>query len=161
MKNKHTERKLGPSISLTRHLIGAVLCLTAISPICARASAENLFAVDVNQTTGNPNGVIDEFTPNGVRSTFPSGFNDPSALAFDNAGNLFVAGRGSGTIYKFTPAGVRSIFASGLTYPNALAVDNAGNLFVGEAYLSDDVRGHIYKFTPNGVRTTFAAGLCT
>ena len=56
-------------------------------------------------------------------------------LAFDKAGNLFVAEVRSGrvtAIYKFTPAGVRTTFASGLTYPCALAFDSAGNLFVAE-----------------------------
>ena len=65
-----------------------------------------------------------------MRSTFASGLNDPSGLAFDSAGNLFVADAVSGAVYKFTPAGVRTTFASGLSYPNGLAFDRAGNLFV-------------------------------
>ena len=56
-------------------------------------------------------------------------------LAFDSAGNLFVAwligGPGTGRIYKFTPNGVRTTFASGLLLNhNGLAFDRAGNLFV-------------------------------
>ena len=99
MKNKQTERKLRPGICLTRHLIGGVLCLTVISLICARASAQNLF-VSSDAAGGN----IYEFTPNGVRSTFASGLT--GAVAFDKAGNLFVADIGNGAIYKFTPTGV-------------------------------------------------------
>ena len=101
MKNKQTERKSRSGFGLTRHLIGGVLCLAVISLICSSASAQNLFAVDVQ---GPIYGNIDEFTPNGVRSTFPSGLNSPAGLAFDQAGNLFVADAASGTIYKFTPS---------------------------------------------------------
>ena len=112
MKNKQTETKSRSGFGLTRHLIGGVLCLAVISLICSSASAQNLFVSDFD-FQGNY-GIIDEFTPNGVRSTFASGLNDPSGLAFDKAGNLFVADAGSGAIYKFTPAGVRTTFASGL-----------------------------------------------
>jgi sugar lactone lactonase YvrE len=150
MKNKQTETKLRSGIGLTRHLTGGVLCLAVIGLICARASAQNLFALDPVQ------GNIDEFTPNGVRSTFASGLPAPVGLAFDSAGNLFVADLGpgypdTGRIYKFTSAGVRTTFALGLHYPwrLALAFDSAGNLFVADG-------GAIYKFTPTGARTTFA-----
>jgi sugar lactone lactonase YvrE len=149
MKYNVTEMKLGSGISLTRHLISWVLCLTVISLTCARASAQNLFATDHRN--------IDEFTPNGVQSTFAFGFNNPLGLAFDRAGNLFVADTGNytgtGAVYKFTPAGVRTTFASGLNFPFALAFDRQGNLFVAAE------EGAIDKFTPNGVRTTFASGL--
>src|SRR6266566_3098234 len=156
MNNKLTERKLRPGIGLTRHLIGGVLGLAVISLICARASAQNLFAIDgVQGNYGN----IDEFTPNGVRSVFASGLTSPFAMAFDSGGNLFVAdggneNAGSGGVYKFTPAGVRTTFASGLFEPQGLAFDRAGNLFVAAG-------GTVSKFTPSGVHTAFASGLTT
>ena len=149
MKNKQTERKSRSGFGLTRHLIGGVLCLAVISLICSSASAQNLFAVDVQ---GPIYGNIDEFTPNGVRSTVASGLDSAQGLAFDQAGNLFVAD--DGIIDRFTPNGVRSTFAVGLSGPFGLAFDSAGNLFVADRF-----DGHIYKFTPAGVRTTFASGL--
>src|SRR6266513_2312885 len=138
MKNKQTEKKLRSGIGLRRHLISGVLCLAVISLICARASAQNLFATDYLS--------IDEFTPNGVQSIFASGLNNPLGLAFDRAGNLFVADTGTGAVYKFTPEGVQTTFASGLPFPAGLAFDSAGNLFVAA-----DVT--IYRFTPAGART--------
>ena len=145
MKKKQTETKSRCGFGLTRHLIGGVMCLAVISLICSRASAQNLFAVDLN------NGNIDEFTANGVRSTIAFGLNYPAGLAFDQGGNLFVAD--GSAIDKFTPAGVRTTFASGLS-PRGLTFDSAGNLFVADAGSSA-----VYKFTPNGVRSTFASGL--
>ena len=106
--------KLRSGVGLTRHLISGVLCFAVISLICARASAQNLFVSDFDYQ-GNY-GIISEFTPNGVRSTFASGLNSPAGLAFDKSGNLFVADAGSSAVYKFTPDGVRSTFASGLSY---------------------------------------------
>ena len=43
-------------------------------------------------------GSIYEYTPDGVRSTFASGLNQPRGLAFNSAGDLFVAENGSGNI---------------------------------------------------------------
>jgi len=127
-------------------------------------SAGNLFV-----TTGyrddfgfpiNGSGKIYKLTPNGLRTTFASGLDLPTGLAFDSAGNLFVANVSkfiNGAIYKFTPAGGRTTFASGLDLPAGLAFDSAGNLFV--ANVSKFINGAIYKFTPAGGRTTFASGL--
>src|SRR5678815_2021154 len=109
MKNKRTERKLRPSIGLTRHLIGGVLCLAVISLICSSAPAQNLFVRDSGVVGGS--GAIYKLTPNGVRSIFASGLNGSDGgfygLAFDKAGNLFatnwVSGNvTSGTIYKLS-----------------------------------------------------------
>ncbi len=47
MKKKETETKSRCGFGLTRHLIGGVLCLAVISLICSSASAQNLFAVDI------------------------------------------------------------------------------------------------------------------
>ena len=87
-------------------------------------------------------------------TTFASGLSYPSGLAFDNAGNLFVADAGSGAVYKFTPAGVRTTFASGLNYPSGLAFDRAGNLFVDAGERQQSINS-----LRTGVRTTFASGL--
>src|SRR5205807_6913623 len=98
---------------------------------------------------------IFKFTPTGVRSTFASGLNGPSALAFDAFGNLFEADHGSNTIFKFTPAGVKTTFASGLHGPFGLPF-HAGTLFE-----SDTGSGTIIKFPAAGVKSTFASGLNT
>src|SRR5437588_117396 len=155
MKNKQTERKLRPG-GLTRHLISGVLCLAVISLICAR----NLFvAADVT---------IYKFTPTGARTTFATVQLGANGLAFDRAGNLFVAAGvfeflqpNTGLVYKFTPTGVRTTFASGLNYAFALAFDSRGNLFVADGgydgYDFPVLGAAVYKFTPSGLRSTVAS----
>jgi sugar lactone lactonase YvrE len=135
------------------------------TPACDGAG--NLFVTtgdtDIYEFPINGSGKIYKFTPDGIRSTFASGLDLPTGLAFDNAGNLFVADVSThgnynlrGAIYKFTPGGVRSTFASGnLTNPEALAFDNVGNLFVADP---NPGSGAIDKFTPTGHRSTFASG---
>ncbi|MFI5457189.1 MAG: hypothetical protein ACHRXM_17220 [Isosphaerales bacterium] len=103
---------------------------------------------------------IQTITPGGTTHTFASGLSNPYGMAFDSAGNLYVAnayGGVSGTIEKFTPGGVSSVFAStGLNIPVGLAFDASGNL-----YVTNSGAGSIEKFTPSGVGTMFATGLST
>src|SRR6266516_1445070 len=157
MKQKLTEPKFKSASALnpTCRLFSTAVCLGAVILTCSSAMAQNLFVTA--GLFGDNSGNIYKYTPNGVRSTFAAGLSSPGDLAFDTAGNLFVAetgngSRGSGSILKFTPGGVRSTFVLGLNGPIGLAFDSAGNLFVADSTA-------IYKFTPAGVRTTFASGL--
>jgi DNA-binding beta-propeller fold protein YncE len=78
----------------------------------------------------------------------------PTGLAFDNAGNLYVASNdpAGNSIEKFEPDGTGSIFAdSGLSNPSGLAFDTAGNLYVANPH-----NNTIERFTPDGVGTEFA-----
>ena len=90
---------------------------------------------------------MSEVTPAGVVSTSPfaSGFNHPIGLAFDAAGNLYVAKAGDGTVSKVTPAGEVSIFASGFDSPCDLAFDASGNL-----YVANSANSTVSKVTPAG-----------
>ena len=91
--------------------------------------------------------------PTDSKCTFASGLSYPQGLAFDSAGNLFVAQWGSsgkstiGSIIMITPGGVQSTLATGLSNPDGLAFDSAGDLF--EADLGS---GNIYEFIKtNGI----------
>ena len=77
--------------------------------------------------------------------------NNPTALAFDHSGNLFVADHAAETIFKFTPDGTRSIFATGvrLSEGNGLVFDAADNLFVLSPSGKYHVGGTILKFSPD------------
>lgn len=73
----------------------------------------------------------------GAQTTVGSGFSYPVAVAFDSAGNLYVANAGNGTIQEFlavngaipaSPA-IR-ILGSGFNSPSALAIDASGDVFL-------------------------------
>jgi hypothetical protein len=138
-------------------------------------SAGNLYVADTTNDT------IDKVTPGGVvtilagtagqaGSTDGTGaaarFRDPSGVAVDSAGNVYVADTTNDTIRKITPAGVvttlagsplQRAYADGtgaaarFTDPSGVAVDGAGNV-----YVADTTNDTIRKITPGGVVTTLA-----
>ena len=106
--------------------------------------------------TGTASSIL-KFTPDGKKSTFATGFN-PSGMAFDDKGNLFVADQ-EHSIFKFTPDGTRSTFANDLSTvggsgfeTNSMVFDRSGNLFE-----SDDRGQRIIKFSPDGTQSAFAS----
>jgi DNA-binding beta-propeller fold protein YncE len=117
---------------LACQLFGRLVGLAAVILICSSAAAQNLFMSDGYSGISEDLGHIYKFTPTGASSAFASGLDGPEGVAFDSAGNLFMAAEGN--IYKFTPGGARTTFASGvsLSYLYGLAFDSAGNLFVAD-----------------------------
>jgi hypothetical protein len=107
---------------------------------------------------------IVKITPGGTKSTFASlGPGQPFGLAFNRAGDLFVADNSNtAEILKFTPGGVESTFA---TAPSSsvgftgLAFSSAGTLFVPSFGPASATSAPILKFTPGGVESTFATGI--
>ena len=106
--------------------------------------------VDIGPTAnvGSANGIAPT-----VSTFVSSGLDAAEGLAFDSAGNLYVANFGNNTIRKVTPAGVVSTFVDntqGLVGPDGLAFDSAGNLYVANEGINT-----ISKVTPAGAVSTF------
>ena len=114
--------------------------------------AQNLFVANGDSDS------IEKFNASGVGTVFASsGLSGPFGLAFDSAGNLFVANSYVGTagysIEKFNSSGVGTVFAgpsTGLAQPVGVAFDSKGNLFV-----ANEENNTIQEFSPLGVGTLF------
>src|SRR4051794_8726795 len=90
----------------------------------------------------------------GVQGTFGSGLSSAEGLAFDTAGNLYVAEIGNNRVTRFAPNGTSSLFASGFATPFGVVFNATGNLFV-----SSRDGNRIDRVSPAGVVTPFVAGL--
>jgi mucin-19 len=103
-------------------------------------------------------------TTNGTNGT--ARFTNPSGVAVDSSGNLYVADTGNNMIRKVTPAGVVTTFAGKAGIPGSLdgtgtaaqfnapvgvAVDSASNV-----YVADTGNFEIRKITPGAVVSTLA-----
>lgn len=89
-------------------------------------------------------------------STFSdaSGSGSGSGMAFDSAGNLYLADYTGARIIQITPAGVSSVFSddASLGAPNGIAIDGSDNL-----YVCNDLPSHdIIRITPAKVHSLFA-----
>ena len=143
-------------------------------------STGNLYIADYRGST------IRKITPAGVVSTLAGStgvkgntdgtgsaarFLEPSAVAVDATGNVFVADSGNNVIRKITPAGVVTTFAgtagapgstdgtgtaARFNYPRGVAFDRSGNLLV-----TDSTNNTIRKITTAGVVTTVAGSAGT
>jgi sugar lactone lactonase YvrE len=92
---------------------------------------------------------------------------EPTAIAFDAAGNLYIADRDNHAVRRVDPSGIiTTVAGSGergfagddgpaidadLSRPQGVAVDGAGNI-----YISDSDNHRIRKVDPSGVITTIA-----
>ncbi|WP_164976122.1 SMP-30/gluconolactonase/LRE family protein [Oleiharenicola lentus] len=139
-------------------------------------SAGNIYVSD------SGNHAVRKITPDGVTMLFAgstaglrgfsngtgnaASFYSPAGLAFDSAGNLFVADSANHLVRRITPAGEVSSYAgvaltSGTTngdrnsakfnYPSGVAVDAAGNVYVA------DYGNHVIRqISAAGVVSTYA-----
>jgi sugar lactone lactonase YvrE len=119
-----------------------------------------------------PSGLVSTLAGSGSRAFSDgqgesAGFNFPTGVAVDGAGNVYVADEWNHSIRKITPSGLVSTIAGtgaqGYTdgqgtsaqfrYPTGVAVDGAGYV-----YVSDSSNGVIRKITPSGLVSTLAGG---
>lgn len=75
---------------------------------------------------------------------------NPSGLAIDRQGTLYVSCRNDGTIYRVSQDGRAELFIEGMGIATGLAFDHSGNLFVG------DRSGTIFKIGPDKQIFVFA-----
>jgi len=75
---------------------------------------------------------------------------NPTGIAFDRAGQMYVSSRFDGTVYRVAPNGAMSSYAEGMGVATGIAFDRVGNLYVG------DRSGTIFKIAPDRQTFVFA-----
>ncbi len=88
--------------------------------------------------------------PNGTRETFSSGIVNPTSLAMDPEGQLYVSSRFEGTVYRLAADGSAEPLATDLGVACGLAFGLDGSLFVG------DRTGTVFKVDRKGRASAFA-----
>lgn len=123
--------------------IGGAVCGLILAGYGARA--QNLFVGSYGSSR------IVEFSGE-TSSTFATGMDYPTGLAFDNSGDLFESDQFSGNIYEWPGESLtRTTFATGLDQPGPMAFNSAGDLFVvlnGEVD-EFDTSGKVIKMITN------------
>ena len=91
-----------------------------------------------------------KITANYSIKPFVTSLINPSGLALDRSGNLFVSCRNDGTIHRITPDGRAEQWIEGMGVATGIAFDHADNLYVG------DRSGTIFKISPSREIFVFA-----
>jgi sugar lactone lactonase YvrE len=94
---------------------------------------------------------IFRIAPNGTRETYSSAVVNPTAMAIDAEGRLYVSSRFEGAVYRLAEDGSAEPFATDLGIACGLAFAPDGSLFVG------DRSGTIFSVDRFGKATTFAS----
>jgi sugar lactone lactonase YvrE len=75
---------------------------------------------------------------------------NPTGLALDDAGNLYISSRHDGAVYRLSTSGELTTYAEGMGVATGIAFDARGNLYVG------DRSGTIFKIAPDRQIFVFA-----
>jgi sugar lactone lactonase YvrE len=88
--------------------------------------------------------------PDGELQEFSGDITNPTAIAFDPSGQMYVSSRMDGTVYRVTPFKDAVAFAQNLGVATGIAFDNDGLLYVG------DRSGTIYRVSGIGEEQSWA-----
>lgn len=91
-----------------------------------------------------------KITPNYSVKPFVTSLINPSGLAVDREGHLFVSSRNDGTIHRVSPDGRSEEWIEGMGIATGIAFDRDDNLYVG------DRSGTIFKISPSREIFVFA-----
>jgi streptogramin lyase len=122
----------------------AIAALTAVSLICGCSLGPKQVAAQ-----SPPIPPLQYVGAWGVKGTDPGQLDQPTSIATDVRGNVYIADAGSQFIDKFQPTGtpLLSFQDERLKHPQSIAVDRGGAI-----YVTDPVRASVFIFLPDGSR---------
>lgn len=91
-----------------------------------------------------------KIAPNGTVSPFLTNIVNPTAIAFDSEGTMYISSRHDGTVYRISPFKETEPFAQNLGVATGMAFDSQGRLYVG------DRQGTVFKIDESGRARPFA-----
>jgi sugar lactone lactonase YvrE len=91
-----------------------------------------------------------KITANYTVKPFVTELTNPTGLALDREGYLYVSCRNDGTVHRVAPDGRSQLWVEGMGIATGIAFDTIGNLFVG------DRSGTIFKISPDRQIFVFA-----
>jgi sugar lactone lactonase YvrE len=94
--------------------------------------------------------------PDGTREPFVTDLPNPTSLAFDREGALFVSSRFDGSVYRVEPDGRATLYASDLGVACGLAFGPDGALYVGDRSgsilrVENDAKARIFASLPPSI----------
>jgi DNA-binding beta-propeller fold protein YncE len=75
---------------------------------------------------------IFKIDPDDVVKPFVTDMMNPTSMAFDREGQMYVSSRNDEAVYKVSPSGAISTYAEGMGIATGIAFDAAENLYVGD-----------------------------
>jgi hypothetical protein len=136
-------RKLHPFFAA----LSALVCSVALAG-CSNATSESLPGNSA-ALAASPAPSLQYIGQWGVKGSDPGQLNEPSGIATDSLGDIFLADFGSAFVSKFAFEGkpLLSFQEDGMNHPQAITLDRGGAI-----YVADPLRDSVFIFLPNGDR---------
>ena len=82
-----------------------------------------------------------------MQTTIGSGLNEPTGVAVDGTGDVFIADSGNGRVVEVPSGGTQTTVASGLMRPESVVLNTAGNLVI-----ADMLANELFQVTSSGTQ---------
>lgn len=124
--------------------LALLVCLTALAG-CSNVTSETL----PKSAAPSPAPSLTYIGQWGAKGSEPGQLSQPSGIATNSLGDVFLADPGSAFVTKFAYEGkpLLSFQEDGMNHPQSIALDRAGAI-----YVADPVRDSVFIFLPNGDR---------
>ena len=130
-----------------RSIAALLLCALCIS--CASGCSLFETRAESEKPAGPP---LEYLGAWGAKGDGPGHLQEPSSIATDKIGNIYIVDAGSRFVHKFGPSGkpLLSFQEDSLKHPQSIAVDLGGAI-----YVTDPVRKSVFICLPSGERDRF------